>query len=96
MNYEPGLVDPLNTLSLRRFARLHFARFVILDDQTLDDITVYGMPRVNYPTYLAILGDCDGGIDELLGDLVKRAGDGLRASLHTVKDSPRESTSSPG
>jgi len=75
----PGLLDPLNTLiPFGRFARLHFARIVILDDQTLDDITVYGMPRADYPTYLAILGDCDGAIEDFLEDLVKQAGDGLR------------------
>lgn len=80
MDRVPGLLDPLNAvIPFGRFARLHFARIVILDDQTLDDITVYGMPRVNYPTYLAILGDCDGGIEDLLGDLVKQAGDGLRS-----------------
>lgn len=79
MNYKPGLVDPSNTLvPFGEFISLHYARFVILDDQTLDDITIYGLPRVNYPTYLAFLGDCDGPADELLSELVKRAADGLR------------------
>jgi hypothetical protein len=79
MNRAPGLLDPLNTLiPFGRFAGLHFARIVILDDQTLDDITVYGMPRANYPAYLALLGDCDGVIEGFLEDLVKQAGDGLR------------------
>src|ERR1700733_9916718 len=79
MNRVPGLLDPLNTLiPFARFARLHFARIMILDDQTLDDITVYSMPRVNYPTYLALLGDCDGAIEDFLENLVEQAGDGLR------------------
>ena len=65
MNYVPGLLNPANALiPFGQFAQLHFARIVILDDQTLDDITVYGLPKVKYPTYLAILGDCDGGTDE--------------------------------
>lgn len=79
MNRVPGLLDPLNTLiPFGRFARLHFARIVILDDRTLDDIAVYGMPQVRYPTYLAILGDCDGAMGDFLGDFVKQAGNGLR------------------
>ena len=79
MNHEPGLLDPLNALvPFGQFDRLHFARILILDDQTLNDITVYDLPRVDYPTYLAILGDCDGPSDELLAEMVERAGDGLR------------------
>jgi len=79
MNYEPGLLNPSNTLvPFGQFDRLHYARFVILEDQTMDDITVCGLPRVNYPTYLAFLGDCDGPADELLAEMVKRASDGLR------------------
>ena len=80
MNYEPGLLNPLNTLvPFGQFSRLHFARIVILDDQTLNDITVYGLPRVDYPTYLAFLGDCDGPAEELLAELVMQASDGLRS-----------------
>jgi hypothetical protein len=79
MNQEPGLLNPLNALvPFGQFDRLHFARIVILDDQTLDDIMVYGLPRVDYPTYLAMLGDVDGPIDEFLAEMVQRAGDGLR------------------
>jgi hypothetical protein len=79
MNHEPGRLNPLNTLvPFGQFDRLHFARIVILDDQTLDDITVYGLPQASYPTYLAILGDCDGPFDGLLAEMVERAGDGLR------------------
>ncbi|MGA9465199.1 MAG: hypothetical protein WBV28_20580 [Terracidiphilus sp.] len=79
MNRVPGLLDPLNAvIPFGQFKSLHFARVVILDDQTLNDITTYGLPRVNYPTYLAILGDCDGAIADFLEDLMKHAGDGLR------------------
>ena len=79
MNGVPGLLDPLNAvIPFGQFKSLHFARILILDDQTLDDITVYGLPRVNYPTYLAILGDCDGAIEDFLEELVEQAGDGLR------------------
>lgn len=79
MNHEPGLLDPANALiPFERLQKLHFARVLILDDLTLNDITVYGLPKVNYPTYLAILGDSDGGTDEFLAEMAERAGEGLR------------------
>jgi hypothetical protein len=79
MNHGPGLVDPMNSLvPFRQMDQLHFARIVVLDDQTLDDIMVYGLPRVEYPKYLAFLGDIDGSANLFFRDLVERAGDGLR------------------
>lgn len=82
MNHAPGLLNPTNTLiPFGQFERLHFARILILDDQTLDDITAYGLPKVSYPTYLAILGDTDGGSDEFIAEMVERAGEGLTRLL---------------
>src|SRR6478735_2468760 len=79
MNYEPGRLNSMNAeVPFGEFEQLHFARILILEDQTQDDITVYGMPRIDYPTYLAFLGDCDGPAEELLEELVKRTGGGLR------------------
>lgn len=79
MNRAPGVVDPLNDIvPFGRLHSLHFARFVILDDQTFDDITAYGVPRIDYPTYLAFLGDFDGERETFLTQLVEIAGDGLR------------------
>jgi hypothetical protein len=79
MNHRPGLVDPMNSLvPFGKVEQLHFARIVILDDQTLDDIMVYDLPRIEYPRYLAFLGDVDGPANLFLQDLVERAGDGLR------------------
>src|SRR5271169_3759926 len=79
MNRSPGVVDPQNPIvPFGQFDRLHFARIVILDDATLNDITVYGQHRVNYPTYLVFLGDCDGLAEKVLSDLAERAGSGLR------------------
>jgi hypothetical protein len=79
MNHRRGVVNPQNTLvPFGQFDRLHFARFVILDDTTLDDISVYGMPRPDIGIALAFLGDCDGPAHELLADMVRRAGAGLR------------------
>ncbi|HVC89620.1 MAG TPA: hypothetical protein VND66_03260 [Acidobacteriaceae bacterium] len=79
MNREPGVIDPLNSLvPFGRFERLHFARILILDDQTLGDITVYGLPRVNYPRYLAILADFDGPLETFVAEFAHQAGQGLR------------------
>ena len=61
MNHGPGQVDPNNALlPFAEFETLHFARFVILDDKTTEDIRVYGLTPRTYPLYLAFLGDVDG------------------------------------
>ncbi len=79
MNSTPGVADPDNTLvPFGRFAQLHFARFVILNDPTLGDIEVYGVPRPNLPSYLAFVGDCDGPSKDCLADLARRSAAGLR------------------
>src|ERR1700752_1062859 len=78
MNRSPGVVDPFNPLvPFGRLKRVHFARIVILDDQTTGDIAVYGLPIVNYPKYLAVMVDFDGAPEAFLGELIQRAGDGL-------------------
>ncbi|MCC7157001.1 MAG: hypothetical protein IT161_20645 [Bryobacterales bacterium] len=79
MNFEPGRCNPLNSLvPFGRLERLHFARIVVLDDQTLDDISAYGRPREDYPLSVAFLGDFDGDYDSFLKELVAMAGSGLR------------------
>ena len=79
MNSRPGVVKPDNAIiPFKQFSRLHFARFLILADQTLDDIREYQVPAPHASTSLAFLGDCDGDGDEFLTDLVDRAGNGLR------------------
>jgi hypothetical protein len=80
MNDAPGRVNAGNALiPFAEFDTLHFARFVILDDKTLEDVRVYDLPVHTYPLYLAFLGDIDGDLDAFLGRLVKRAGKGLVA-----------------
>jgi hypothetical protein len=79
MNDAPGRVDLANALlPFGSFDWLHSARFVILDDLTLDDVTVYGMTPVTYPLALAFLGECDGDSEACLSDLARRAESGLR------------------
>lgn len=80
MNHRPGVVNPANTLvPFGEFPQLHFARFVILDDQTGADLqTAYGAPAPDYPMSLAVIADFDGTADDFRADLAARAGTGLR------------------
>ena len=80
MNDAPGRVNAANALiPFGEFETLHFARLVILDDKTQEDVRVYGLPVRTYPLYLAFLGDVDGDADAFLGKLVTRAGKGLQS-----------------
>ena len=78
MNVEPGVANPHNTvLPFGELENLHFARIVIVKDETLDDIVAYGLKPVNYPTYLTFLGDVDGDSEAFLVDLATRYSVGL-------------------
>jgi len=79
MNRAPGMADPNNAIiPFGRLPDLHFARIVILEDQTLDDITTaYGLPRRNYPLYLTFLADFDGDVDRFRNQMVSIARSGL-------------------
>ncbi len=78
MNASPGRVDANNALvPFAQFDRLHFARFVILDDLTTDDLRLYGTMPPAYPVYLAFLGDVDGDAASFVAELVERAAPGL-------------------
>jgi hypothetical protein len=80
MNDVPGRANPANPLvPFEKFSQIHYARFVILNDETLDDIhTAYGLPRVNYPLTLAFIADFDGTADDFRVDFAQRAAGGLR------------------
>jgi hypothetical protein len=78
MNGAPGQADPANGLvPFGSFDVLHFARFVIVEDQTLEDVRAFCLPRPSYPLYLAFLGDVDGDGDDFLRTLATRAESGL-------------------
>jgi hypothetical protein len=80
MNTGPGRVNANNALiPFAQFDTLHFARLLILDDQTTGDVRFHDLPVQTYPLYLAFLGDIDGDEDAFLQDLARRATDGLRA-----------------
>jgi hypothetical protein len=80
MNRAPGTANPENDIiPFGRLEALHFARLVVLEDQTLDDITAaYGLPRLNHPTYLTFLADFDGDVDQFRRHMVAVAGNGLQ------------------
>ena len=78
MTSQPGMADPENRLlPFGEFGRLHYARFVVLDDPTLGDLEVCGLPRPKLPVYLAFTGDCDGKGADCLAEIAARAGPGL-------------------
>jgi hypothetical protein len=86
MNDAPGHVNPSNALiPFGQFDTVHVARFVILKDNSPDDVSVYGLPRRDYPLYLAFLGNVDGEPNAFLKDVAVRASTGLRAIFSCCK-----------
>ena len=93
MNSAPGVANPANGLvPFGQFENLHFARFVVMDDQTIADLTnLYGIQRPEPPVYLAFLGDIDGDYGSFINELVRRAEAGLRRIFSCCEDfSPSE------
>ncbi|MBS0339248.1 MAG: hypothetical protein JSS56_01895 [Proteobacteria bacterium] len=88
MNDRPGMANPENALvPFSFFEQLHFARFALLDDSTLGDLEVFGLPRPKLPPlYLAFVGECDGPVQALFEELVERAGSGLRRIFSHCKE----------
>jgi hypothetical protein len=79
MNREPGVADPDNPMvPFGKITTLHFARFVVLEDKTREDLLVYGAPLPNAINSLAFLCDFDGTANALRRDLVAYAEAGLR------------------
>jgi hypothetical protein len=79
MNDGPGRVNANNALiPFAKFDNLHFARLLILDDKTTEDVRAYGLRRKPYPLYLAFLGDMDSDENGFLEELAKVAAKGLR------------------
>jgi len=80
MNGAPGVADPNNGLiPFGQLEELHFARIVVLDDQTVGDITTtYGLSPESYPLYLAFLADFDGDVDRFRKKMIAVASNGLQ------------------
>ena len=79
MNNLPGHANPDNSLvPFGRFERLHFARFMIIEAITADEIREFGVTPRPWPPTLAFFGDIDGDKDSFLAELAEHAGTGLK------------------
>ena len=79
MNDGPGRLRADGTIPFSQFEKLHYARLLIVDDKTVGDNQVYGVPPPVYPLYLVFLGDVDGDGDAFLADAASQAAAGLSA-----------------
>ena len=73
LNGAPGMADPANALvPFGTFDNIHFARFVVLADNTLGDLRDY--PEIagdKFDPYLCFMVDCDGDADALLARMAQ-------------------------
>ena len=89
MNLEPGVFNPDNALvPFHQMDTLHFARFVILEDATREDLLAYGNLIAAADRSLALLCDFDGPSDAFLHALATKAGTGLVAIFSCCEDGP--------
>ena len=87
MNKLPGHADPDNRLvPFGRFDRLHFARFMIIEAKTADEINAFGIRPRPWRPKLAFIGDVDGDRDSFLADLATHASTGLREIFSSCED----------
>ncbi len=68
----PGAADPANAVApFGAFDTIHFARFVVLADNTLGDRAAYPRLPRDEPTYLCFMVDCDGEATALMSRMAK-------------------------
>jgi hypothetical protein len=79
MNFAPGTADPQNPIvPFGKFPTIHYARFVILEDRTREDLRLYNATPLPATKQLAFLCDCDGPADDLRKELATHAREGLK------------------
>jgi hypothetical protein len=89
MNLEPGVANPENPLlPFAKFETLHFARFVVLEDDTREDLRAYDDPPASAIKSLALLCDFDGPVDAFRRELVLCAEPGLRRLFSCCHSGP--------
>jgi hypothetical protein len=72
----PGAADPKNPiLPFGEFDAIHFARLVVLKDNTLGDRAPYPNLPKKEPTYLCLMVDCDGDATALMGQIAEQCVD---------------------
>jgi hypothetical protein len=77
MNEQPGRVRADNPLfPFTAFPGIHFARWLVVDDQTLDDTAIDG-PRVTHPPSLAFVAEIDGEPEPFFQEMAAKAGSGV-------------------
>lgn len=78
MNDAPGRVRSDNPLfPFVAFDTIHFARWLVVVDNTLDDALVYGLPRPSYPAELAFVAEIDGELDAFFAEVAAKAAPGV-------------------
>lgn len=91
MNASPGIFDPGNRfLPFQDIDTLHFARLVILEDDTREDPLAYGERLASPGKSLALLCDFDGAAEVFLRVLAARAGAGLVKIFSYCERGPSE------
>lgn len=79
MNRAPGIADPANALvPFGRFDTIHVARFVVTEDNTLEDRRYFPGSPPGDRVHLVFMADCDGPGEELMAWIVRESGSGLR------------------
>jgi len=92
MTDPPGMAKSDGIFPFKQFDTLHYARFVILHDQTVDDFKEVGERIPVYDPILAFFGDCDEPGDAFLAKAAEgRAGDGLCEIFSHCVDPPSKS-----
>jgi hypothetical protein len=69
----PGLADPCNAIvPFCKYETIHFARFVVLEDNTLQERAAYPqLLRYKEPIYLCFMVDCDDSACDLLSQIAR-------------------------
>jgi hypothetical protein len=76
---RPGIADSRNpVVPFEQFDRLHFARFMILEDSTAKDLAAYEYTIDKWDSSLVFMGDCDGPAADFFAHLIAIATPGLR------------------
>ncbi len=78
MNRAPAMADANNSvIKFGQFDRLHTARLVIIEANTIEEIRAFDVNPRPWKPVLAFMGDIDGDVDSFLQELVRDAGAGL-------------------
>jgi hypothetical protein len=87
----PGMADPANALvAFGGFEAIHYARFVVLADNTLSDRAYYPQLPREEPTYLCLMVDCDGDAGALLKRMARECAGLKQIFAHCGFDPSRD------